>query len=114
MYIIFTLVLMKQNNVSWNYRFHVLTIIQSTVDLQYSGIKITKQCSDVNYVKSVRTTFCVNLETYCVHIESKCGKNLHQKKLRTRILSTQWSSFVVHKPKFLFVSTLRYKFISLV
>ena len=107
---------MKLNNESWTYWFHVFTIIQSTVDLQYNGIKITKQCSDVNYVKSVRTTFCVNLGTYCVsvHIESKCGKNLHQKKLRTRTLSTQWSSFVVHKLKLVFVSTLRYKFISLV
>ena len=25
-----------------------------TVNIQYNGIKITKQCSDVNYVKSIR------------------------------------------------------------
>ena len=37
-----------------------------------------------------------------------------RKKLRTRALSTQWSGFVALKVKFVFVSTLRDKFISLV
>ena len=41
-------------------------------------------------------------------------KSSHQKKLRTRTLSTQWSGFVVHKLKFDFVATLTDKFISLV
>ena len=41
-------------------------------------------------------------------------KILTRKKLRTRTLFTQWSGFVVHKLKFVFVSTLRDKFISLV
>ena len=56
-----------------------------TVNLQYNGIKITKQCSDVNCVKSVcirswpgpyYATFCVNMGTYSesLHIQSKCGK----------------------------------------
>ena len=56
-----------------------------TVNLQYNGIKITKQCFDVNCVKSVYVpgwsgpyfaTFPLNMGTYSVslHIQSKCGK----------------------------------------
>ena len=37
-----------------------------------------------------------------------------RKKLLTRTLSTQWSDFLVYKLKFVFVSTLKDKFISLV
>ena len=52
------------------------------------------------------------------HIQPKCRKNLHQKKkkkkLQTWTLSTQLSGFVVHKLKFVSVSTLRDKSISLV
>ena len=43
-----------------------------------------------------------------------CEKKCTRKKLQTRTLSTQWSGFVVHKLKFVFVSTLRDKLISLV
>ena len=62
-----------------------------TVNLQYNGIKIAKQCSDANCVKIIRIrgwcgphypTFWVNARTYSVilHIQSKYGKNSHQKK----------------------------------
>ena len=71
-----------------------------TVNLQYNGIKITKQCSDVNCVKSVcirswpgpyYATFCVNMGTYSasLHIQSKCGnKNSHQKKHLNSVMET--------------------------
>ena len=51
---------MKQNSVSWNLSWNVSFMsTQSfsqliTVNLLYNDIKITKQCSDVNCVKSVR------------------------------------------------------------
>ena len=49
---------MKQNNAGWNYSFHGFMSSQSfsqliAVNLHYNGIKITKQYSDVNCVKSV-------------------------------------------------------------
>ena len=62
-----------------------------TDNLQYNGIKITKQCSDVNCVKSIRilgwsgpyyATVWVNTGTYSVrlHIQSKCGKKFAPEK----------------------------------
>ena len=120
------MVLMKQNNVSWNFMFSQSLSQLITVNLQYNGIKLKKQSSDVNCVKSVciwswpgpyYATFCVNMGTYfaSLDIQSKCGKKVRtEKKLRRRTLFTQWSGFVVHKLKFYFMSTLRDKFISLV
>ena len=62
-----------------------------TVNLQCNGIKIKKQCSDVNCLKSVRirgwscphyATFWVNTGTYSVslHIQSKCRKKFAPEK----------------------------------
>ena len=51
---------MKQNSVSWNLSWNVSFMSSQsfsqliTVNLLYNDIKITKQCSDVNCVKSVR------------------------------------------------------------
>ena len=60
-------------------------------NLKYIGIKITKQWSDVNCVKSIRirgwsgthfATFWVNNGTFSVnpHSQSECRKKSHQKK----------------------------------
>ena len=95
-----------------------------TVNLQYNGIEITKQCSDVNCVKSIciqgwsgpcLVTFCVTTGTCSanLHTQPRCGKSRTRKKLQTQALSTQRSSFVVHKLKFVFVSTLRVHFFGL-
>ena len=47
---------MKQNCVSWNYSFMSSQSFSQliTINLQYNGIEITKQCFDVNCVKSIR------------------------------------------------------------
>ena len=101
---------------SWNCKFHVFTIIQPTynckfTNLQCSGIKIMKQCSDINCMKSV----CIRswsgpilhhiLNAYRDFCKSPYSDQLQEKictrkKLRTWTLSTQWSGFVVHKLKF--------------
>ena len=63
----------------------------TTANLQYNGIKTTKQYPDLNCVKSVRirgwsgsyyATFWVNTGTYSVslHVESKCGKKFAPEK----------------------------------
>ena len=67
-----------------------------TINLQYNGIKITKQCSEPPYSVQMRE------------------KIRTRKELRTQTLSTKWSGLVVQKLKFVFVSTLRDKFISLI
>ena len=62
-----------------------------TVNLQYSGIKKTNQCSDVNFVESVcilgwfgpyYATFWVNTRTYSLslHIQSKSRKKFAPEK----------------------------------
>ena len=62
-----------------------------TVNLQYNSIKITKQCSDVNCVKSIRirgwsgphfAIFWVNTGTCSVnlHTQPRCGKKSRTRK----------------------------------
>ena len=100
------------------------------VNLQYNGIKITKQSSDINYMKSVPISVSLARIMQLVwsvlcHILSEYGdllckspypvkilEKFHtREKLRTWTLSTQWSGYVVHKLKFVFASTLRDKFV---
>ena len=100
------------------------------VNLQYNGIKITKQSSDISYMKSVPISVSLARIMQLVwsvlcHILSEYGdllckspypvkilEKFHtREKLRTWTLSTQWSGYVVHKLKFVFASTLRDKFV---
>ena len=72
-----------------------------TVNLQYNGIKITKQCSDVNCVKSIRiqgwsgphfATFWVNTRTCFVNLltQSKCGKKVAPEKIQIESFWQGW------------------------
>ena len=94
-----------------------------TVNLQYSGIKKTNQCSDVNFVESVcilgwfgpyYATFWVNTRTYSLslHIQSKSRKKFAPEKSSGHGHFPQ--SFAVYKLNFVFVFTLTDKFSSLV
>ena len=95
-----------------------------TVNLQYNSIKITEQCSGINCMNSIRiqgwsdphyVTFWVNTYSARYPYTVKTREKIRTKEiLRTRALLTQWSSHVVHEIKFVFVSTLRDKFISLI
>ena len=95
-----------------------------TVNLQYDSIKITEQCSGINCMNSIRiqgwsdphyVTFWVNTYSARYSYSVKTREKIRTKEiLWTRALLTQWSGYVVHEIKFVFVSTLRDKFISLV
>ena len=73
-----------------------------TVNLQYYGIKITKQCSDVNFVKSIR------IRGWCGRITVKIGYscmaniksiiNMHNKEVITESKIETVKSNCINKP----------------
>ena len=103
---------------SWKYKFHVFTIIQPTYNCKftiqwYYNNKATSTARKVFAfgVGLARITpnsdWIRGLTLSSLHIQSKCGKKTcTRKNLPTRTLSTQWSGFVVHKLKSVFVSKL--------
>ena len=56
-YVYTTTVLMKQSNVSNGFMSSQTLSQLVTANLQYNGIKIPKQCSDINCVKLIRFFF---------------------------------------------------------
>ena len=101
-------------------------LITVNLNLHFNGIKIVKQCSDIDFVKSVLIwgwsgpyygTFWVNMGTYSVslHIHSNCRKKVPPGKCSEHghfPHSSQVLWFIILN--LFFVSALRDKLISLI